>query len=126
MMQRAGAAFLVCIITFPLIGPALFADPEADLPACCRRNGKHHCAMMNMDPDPPGSGPTARAPVKRCPFFPKSSLLLPRSGPALPSVSCPVYVASLAQLTVEAQAEAGYRIAIGRSHQKRGPPILLS
>ncbi len=46
-MRRALAAMLVVLFSFPLIAPALASGPnDSQLPACCRRNGKHHCAMQ--------------------------------------------------------------------------------
>ena len=45
-MRRAFAVTLVLVFSLPLIAPLLASTPdESQLPACCRRNGKHHCAM---------------------------------------------------------------------------------
>jgi hypothetical protein len=48
-MRRALAIALLIALTAPLAPPLLLAatrDPEASLPACCRRHGAHRCAMM--------------------------------------------------------------------------------
>src|ERR1700743_3776323 len=45
-MRRAQALLLLGLFSFALISPALLAaDPDSALSACCRRDGKHHCAM---------------------------------------------------------------------------------
>lgn len=128
-MRRVPAILLVFLFGFLLMGPGLFVDAEANLPACCRRDGSHHCAMMDMDrgeAPAPSSGPVVRARVARCAFYPTGGALLPHSGPALVAAAQPVHGPILHQLAVQAQAEAGYRVSLSRSHQKRGPPHLLS
>ncbi|HUO29233.1 MAG TPA: hypothetical protein VMU80_08455 [Bryobacteraceae bacterium] len=128
-MRRVPAILLVCVISYSLIGPALFSGAESELPACCRRDGKHHCAMMNMDEAPAGStlsGPSIGALKARCPNFPKGGVLLPQSAPALLATAIPAHRAMVRELTIQAQAEAGYRVSVSRSHQKRGPPSFLS
>ena len=50
-MRRIAAMLLVSVFSFSPIGPALFVDADSNLPACCRRGGQHHCAMMDMDRD---------------------------------------------------------------------------
>jgi hypothetical protein len=43
---------------------------ESRLPACCRRNGKHHCAIMSS-PDA-ADGPTSISANNSCPFMPRT------------------------------------------------------
>ncbi len=85
-MRRAPAILLVFLFSFSLIGPALFVDAESDLPACCRRDGKHHCGMAGdmaaAMADAPLSGPAADALRLKCPFYPIGATL-PEIGPAL-------------------------------------------
>jgi hypothetical protein len=122
-MRRALALLLLVGFSFPLIAPLFASGPsEASLPACCRRNGKHHCAM----------GASALVSSRyatvasKCPCYPltRFALMLPHgfAGPAR--------AASLIQTAgpsaVVRDAEAGYRISFDRSRQKRGPPSLLS
>jgi hypothetical protein len=47
-MRRALASLLLATISFPLIAGTLFADLESKVPACCRRNGAHHCSMTGQ------------------------------------------------------------------------------
>jgi hypothetical protein len=58
----------------PLVLPlfAATSDPEASLPACCRRHGKHHCNMtMMMAMLAASSGPALTTPP--CPFYPAAA-----------------------------------------------------
>src|SRR5579863_4943018 len=71
-MRRALAFLLAALFSFELIAPALLADAASDLPACCRRNGKHHCAMADGSGDD-SSAPSLKALGSKCPFFPKSA-----------------------------------------------------
>jgi hypothetical protein len=126
-MRRIAAMLLVSVFSFSPIGPALFVDADSNLPACCRRGGQHHCAMMDMDRDAaPSTGLAFSAHAAKCPFFPKGGAVLPHPAAALLAASYPACTALFSQLTDQAQAEAGYRISSSRSHQKRGPPSLLS
>jgi len=105
----------------------LFVNAESNLPACCRREGKHHCGMAAQDmADVPSSGPAVDALRAKCPFFPSGGAVVPDSGPALPAGSQTAGVSIVSQAAVPAQAEAGYRISFGRANHKRGPPSLLS
>jgi hypothetical protein len=126
-MRRVPAILLVFLFSFSPIGPALFVDAESDLPACCRRSGKHHCGMMAQDmAGAPSSGPAVDALRTRCPFFPNGGAVLPHSGAALLATSQPAGIAIVIRIAAPVQAEAGYRLSLNRSHQKRGPPSLSS
>jgi len=126
-MRRVPAILLVFLFSFSLIGPALFVNAESNLPACCRREGKHHCGMAAQDTaDVPSSGPAVDALRAKCPFFPSGGAVVPDSGPALPAAASAAGVSSAGQIALPAEAEAGYRISFNRAHHKRGPPCLLS
>ena len=126
-MRRVPAILLVFVFSFSLIGPALFVDAESNLPACCRRDGKHHCGMMAQDMAPtPSSGAAVDALRAKCPFFPSGGAVLPQPGAALLAASQPAGISIVSQIAAPAQAEAGYRISLNRAHHKRGPPTLLS
>jgi hypothetical protein len=126
-MRRVPAILLVFLFSFSLIGPALFVDAESNLPACCRRDGRHHCGMTDRDvAGTPSSGVAVDALRAKCPFFPNSGAVVPEAGPALLAASQMAGVSIASQIAGPAQAEAGYRISFDRSHHKRGPPSLLS
>ena len=126
-MRRVPAILLVLLFSFSLIAPALFVDDPSNLPACCRRDGKHHCGMMDRDmADAPSSGVAIDALRIKCPFFPNGGVMVPEGGPALLAASQTAGVAVVSQIADRAQAEAGYRVSLNRAHRKRGPPTLLS
>ena len=126
-MRRVPAILLVFVFSFSLIAPALFADAESNVPACCRRDGKHHCGMMDRDmADTPSSGPAVDAFHVKCPFFPTGGAMVPKCGPALLAAFQAAGVSAVSRIARSAQAEAGYRISLDCSHRKRGPPSLLS
>jgi hypothetical protein len=124
-MRRALASFLLAVFSFPLIAPALFVDAEANLPACCRRDGKHHCAMT-MDEAAPATGVSFRTVQSRCPLYPGAPAAPVGRYVAVLRSSGAVFGAIVTHPAIHFQTEAGYRISFGRSSQKRGPPIVLS
>ena len=126
-MRRIAAILLVGTFSFSLLGPAWFVDADSNLPACCRRDGKHHCAMMDKaDPGEAPSGAAMKLWGARCPCFATACTFPPDFQTALPGASPLAFAWVLQHPVVQAQAEAGYRISFSRSRQKRGPPSLLS
>jgi len=124
-MRRVPAILLVFVFSFSPIAPALFSDAESNLPACCRRDGKHHCNMMGGMTAAPSSGLAVDALRAGCPFFPGGAVV-PSPAAALLAACQPAGVSIVSQIASRAQADAGYLISFNRSHQKRGPPSLLS
>lgn len=106
-MRRVRALLLVFLFVFSLIGPAFFVDADSNLPACCRRNGKHRCGMMA---ETPSSGLSVHAPRTKCPLFPSGGTVLPHSGAALLTASQPAGAAIVGQIITRAKADAGYRV----------------
>lgn len=102
---------------------ALTPKSEANLPACCRRNGKHHCMMSmterrKMSSDEPQFAP----PVEKCPYCPGALTLGHQTNPFSIATGQIVIVGSVGQSSVVAQTESKRRISRDRSRQKRGPP----
>lgn len=124
LMRRAFAILLVTVFGLPLIAPALVSvSNDAPLPACCRRDGKHHCAMaVEVGNIPSG----ARVISERCPYCPFSATPLLQPHP-FATVSSPAVVGGVQGVAaVVRAAEAGYRISADRNHHKRGPPAALA
>jgi hypothetical protein len=120
-MRRVFATLLVVVFSGSLIAPALVADSESQLPACCRRLGEHHCATVETDRQA-GSGPAIRASLKKCPSFPDTSMVRPYGG-ALSLADGPNTSALVSRgLSLRIQATSLYRATHSRSRQKRGPP----
>lgn len=128
-MRRLLAIMIAVLIGLPAISP-LFALSDAgdtSRPACCRRDGKHHCMLMEMETSSPGpqSGMSVKAVTvsERCPYGLKS----------LPGTSHPdwtlqtaeaIFAGIVAHPSIAPQTESKRRISADRSRQKRGPPAI--
>lgn len=120
-MRRAFASLLLVLFSFPLILPALRSDPSANLPACCRRAGQHHCAMP--DEGAPSDGLSSIA--ARCPMYPASGAAVVSFAQAVltsePRAGAPLSLFQSASLTNQNLPQ----IALRGSELKRGPPSIL-
>jgi len=118
-VHRRAAICLLVLFSFSLIEPALLAGDGSKLPACCRREGQHHCAM--------GAESTAAGPMVQavCPAFPKTGAAPAHAKLAgmRPTRLMLEPIVCFAAGTV--QAEALFRISFSRARQQRGPPTLL-
>jgi hypothetical protein len=112
---------LLGVIGLPLIGPALASTPsDSDLPACCRRDGKHHCGMAEKPRTQ--EGPTWQS--ARCPSFPSVKAL---PAPDLAAVAPPdtrIAAPAPAHRTARPQTAPARRASFDLDRQKRGPPYL--
>jgi hypothetical protein len=123
-LRRLLSIVLLVVFGLPFVSP-LFATTvksEANLPACCRKNGKHHCMLSVMDRGQVlGHAPQFRAPIEKCPYCPASV-----AGVHFDDFAAGNDLGIFAGLTshpaVAAQRQSLWRIARDRSRQKRGPP----
>lgn len=117
------AGFLALSVLLPYL--SLFADSELNLPPCCRREGSHHCAMhLESAQNAAGQGTVFRAAADHCPF---QKAVTPASRLTLyPALSAAAYAAVLSHPAIHTQTVISGLISKSRSHQKRGPPFLLS
>jgi hypothetical protein len=120
-MRRLLAILLIAAFGFPAVAP-LFAqgqDLESHLPACCRRNGAHHCAM--------GDTSNSNAPTvsERCPSFPQPGAVASHLRIAALTTTQPLIKLPLATQSATARAETQRRLSRERTRQKRGPPAAL-
>lgn len=111
-------------LTFLLPVLAMGQEAEAGLPACCRRNGKHHC-MTSMDERGKlvvSHDPQFKAPAEKCLYC--SSSVAPAQPNPLdePTIAAVIFGALVSHPTGFAQTEAKRRISRECSEQKRGPP----
>jgi hypothetical protein len=124
------AIMLLIAFGFPLVQPVLAAtaDPDSQLPACCRRHGKHHCSMRMADMmrmmAAANSAPALEAPP--CPFYPA-----PATAPTFATASLETSLPARAEL-LRAPAQltsANTRHAqtcTASANLKRGPPARLA
>lgn len=125
MQMRRG--FSILLILFLGLGPLSAMVPgseDANLPACCRRNGAHHCAMnMQMaammakiaDPRPAFSAPLT------CPLYPGPSLMLLMPAHALATAHASAQIAST-QSIAPVFARVAAHSSPSPEHSGRAPP----
>jgi hypothetical protein len=105
---------------------ALTPKSDANLPACCRRNGTHHCMMSMAERREMASDkPRFTSPVEKCPYCPAALTFGHQTNPFSIATSQSVFVGSVGQSSVIAQTESKRRISRDRSRQKRGPPAFV-
>ena len=122
-LQRFLAVVLAALFSVPLIAPLLSAQSEAKLPACCRRDGSHGCAMSAKADASAKDGVNVSGRKAVCPLF-QSGQPAPASAKANVSTSANTVIALVADCySAIAQTEALYRISFNRASQKRGPPL---
>jgi len=126
-VNRFLASLLLAVFSFSLISPALLADEDPNLPACCRRAGLHHCSLTAHKAGSTLDNNAAGIDTARCAQFPGT-----RAVPAHNKLSGAVnqsqvfFAALVNHPAAQAQTEALYRISHSRAGQKRGPPTLFA
>ena len=125
-MRRVLSFALLLLFSLPLISPvlALTAGSDANLPACCRRNGAHHCTSMTHPADPSAAGINLSAIPQPCPAYPAVITQARHGDLSLPTASL-IFAGIVSHPTVKPQTLARARIASDLSRQKRGPPADL-
>jgi len=123
-LRRITAILLLALFGFSPIVPAFASDPDSNLPACCRRDGKHHCTMSGGSAaQDSGPGFTADG---RCPLFPgmvlSSGVVSAAALPAAASGDIPRSSFSPHSPVLHSRPRA----ACLRAHPKRGPPAFSS
>ncbi|BDC48016.1 hypothetical protein F183_A03320 [Bryobacterales bacterium F-183] len=113
------------LLTVPVAIAANTKSPE--LPACCRRDGKHKCGMTSQTASVKNAGGLAVI-ADRCPCCPKGSVQASFSTDvalAMPDREAALDLPLYAQSSGVPQTEARQRISEHRAWQKRGPPSSL-
>lgn len=105
-MKRILSAAIVGVLLAPLLPLFGAANSESSLPPCCRRDGKHHCAMMaaimNRQQRSQHS-PAFRSVPEQCPFRATFLQRSARHGSLYPATSNAFSAANVVQtgLTTE-------------------------
>jgi hypothetical protein len=122
-MRRLLAISLLLLFSLPLISPlfALTANVDGHLPACCRRNGAHHCAKTVQDEQ--SQGIRLSAVREKCPAYPQAIAPLRRNDLSL-HASAPLSIRLAVSSADEASEHARAWIELDHSMQERGPPLL--
>jgi len=117
-MRRILAMFLLAAFGLPVAASALAWAQDSGsphLPACCRRNGAHHCAMLAASNGAPAVSAT-------CPSFPQPSATAPATNVAALVPPPPATLLHRTTFTASQRAETQRRLSRERSRHKRGPP----
>jgi hypothetical protein len=122
-VRRLIGITLLLLFSLPLISPvlALAAISDANLPACCRRNGAHHCIMRLQQTESSGPGISLSAIPEKCPAYPAVVTQVQHGKLSLHAASL-IFAEIVSHPSVKTQTLARARVALDRSRQKRGPP----
>ena len=129
-MRRLLAILIAILVGLPTVTPlfALATGEDPTRPACCRRDGKHHCMLADMDMSGSASadrsGFSAPSISERCPYGAKSIPSTAHPDWSLDTAQA-VFAGVVAHPAVAPQTESKRRISAERSRQKRGPPASL-
>lgn len=123
-MRRSIALSLMLLFGLMPMAPLLSPDADANLPACCRRNGRHHCSMRGMGQGGEGQKGFASL-TEKCPCQPPATAAVhgPSYGPG--GASC-FFAGDGCPPAGTAQTRALARISFLCWHLRRGPPALLA
>jgi hypothetical protein len=120
-MHRISAGLLIALFGFALVSPAVLASgDDSNLPPCCRRAGKHHCAMQDLHPS---AGPTLRG--ARCPLYPIAPNAPANRIVTVAGSRLPAFAGLLGHPADHRDRTSISRITFLRPGEKRGPPALL-
>jgi hypothetical protein len=123
-MRRLIALSLMTMFSWTLIAPLFGPGADANLPPCCRRNGKHHC-MMRMMQRPGGNQKGFTSVTEKCPCQPASTCAA-YSPVFKPEAGSRFYAQVMRRPACAPRTEDFRCISSLRSHQKRGPPTPLA
>jgi len=121
-VRRILSISLLALFILPLLSPlfALSSDPEANLPACCRRNGQHHCMMQTIT-----HGTQVSVVPPKCPMYPRA-VSTTQHHELFCNTASLAFAAIISHPAIHRQTEARARVSLFCARQKRGPPALLS
>jgi hypothetical protein len=122
-VRRFIVSVLLSVMAWSYAAPAALAITEINTPACCRREGTHHCkaGMPGAQAEPGEAEPGIRANPPACPF--RSAIAAP-TGAAQPRS---LTLAGLSPPTEGVAAIAAWRsieLLPLTSNWERGPPAL--
>jgi hypothetical protein len=122
-MRRLLSILLLAAFALPLVAPllALAQDPDAGLPACCRRHGQHHCARLDA-----GHNNSAHRFVAVCPAWPQRAVPSPVGSHHFVSRASSAAVSLQISFSVTAQFCTPVVARQECLHPKRGPPPVIS
>jgi hypothetical protein len=124
-VRRLLSITLLLLFSYPLIAPvfALGGTMEANLPACCRKNGVHRCTLSDEQAAALSRGEQLPAAYGICPMFPATPGLSHHSQLTFDRPAM-FYAEALSHPAQHRQTEAWARVALAGARHKRGPPSI--
>lgn len=139
-MRRFLAITILLLLGLPMVSPLFALEGDAaNLPACCRRDGMHHCMMAGMmmagmmsagssagasaAPDTGTSQPTVAIVTAPCPYGPQGMPGAVHRDWTLDTASA-VFAGLVAHPAGSPQTESLRRLASLRARHQRGPPVV--
>jgi len=121
-LRRILSIALLLLFVLPAVSPLLGLEggAQSNLPACCRRDGSHHCVLGMGVPSESGKALAG----ERCPFGERALPIVVHAAWTLDTAKA-VFVGLTAHPTGTPQTECRRRLASLRARQKRGPPVVL-
>ncbi|QMV17544.1 hypothetical protein GOB94_01620 [Granulicella sp. 5B5] len=125
-MRRLLSFVLLLIFGLPTVAAALggSSDPDSLLPACCRRNGAHHCMMSQAEIDALLHGTHFTSLRSKCPYYPTAATPLQHQQLAFRANGA-ISVSLISMPVRIGQIRAWARVAERGARHKRGPPHSL-
>ncbi|MBV8113375.1 MAG: hypothetical protein JO300_01445 [Silvibacterium sp.] len=118
-VRRLLAMSLMLVFGLPLVSSLFGAQAaEQSLPACCRRDGRHHCSMGTSSSSPRDLSTVG----EKCPRAPASPAILLHFS-FTPGVAAAIFAGITRHPAISPQTEAQLRVSFDRARQKRGPPL---
>ena len=124
-MRRAFSLLLILFFGLGPVAVALPGDQETRLPACCRRDGAHHCAMSGETSAGfrrISSETPAFAAPSHCPSFPGQGHASTTSIHALAMQASPLAL-RVSQSRISVPRDSAEEDSAVRLHAGRGPPL---
>jgi len=124
-LRKSLSILLLAVFGLPFVSPLLdmTAGAESNLPACCRRNGAHHCMMSAEQMEALLHGDHFTVIHSKCPLYPKANTTAHHPDYSFVP-SAVVFTEGLSAPETLRQIEAWARVALEGARQKRGPPTV--
>jgi hypothetical protein len=122
-MRRIVASLVLSVMAWSLVAPAAMGVTGTAAAACCRRNGKHHCAsgISGMAVVSTDDLPSFRANSPDCPY--RSQIATP-TGIAQPQSPAVITLQPLPASFVAMVDCLFFGSRLATSNSQRGPPVL--
>ena len=117
-MRRFLAIVIVALFWLVPFAALLPGSAESQLPACCRRHGAHHCAMMSMGASDSATPGHSFAAPNHCPRYAVSPLPILQKFLAARQTTASFRLNGLIDTRVEPLA----RSSASKNLSVRGPP----